>query len=96
MKTKKRPAPKVSESVEAESPVAVARSSLVTAEPVEGFITKKEIARRLKREPRTIERWMRDQILPFIKIGKGRRGAVLFSWPVVQHHLATRFGVAGK
>ena len=61
------------------------------------YLTKSEIAERLRREPRTIERWMRAGIIPYLKIGMDKKarkaGAVLFSWPDVQLHLSRRFGV---
>ena len=59
----------------------------------EGYILKPEVAHRMSKTTRTIERWMREGILPFIKIGKGRRATVLFVWSDIQERLNTRFGV---
>ena len=58
----------------------------------DAYLVKREIAARLRKEPRTIERWMRQGILPYRKLGKGRRATVLFSWPEVETALKSRFG----
>lgn len=50
---------------------------------VDGYVGKPEIAHRLNRTPRSIEKWMRQGRLPFLKIGR----AVLFHWPTVEKHL---------
>jgi hypothetical protein len=63
---------------------------------VEGYIVKNEVARRLQKTPRTVERWMREGIIPHIKVGKGSRATVLFSWPQIEAHLASRFGIGGN
>lgn len=58
-----------------------------TPEPVttpEGYLTKKEIAKRCCRTSRTIEVWMQRGYLPFIKLGR----SVLFKWADVERHLA--------
>ena len=55
----------------------------------EGLITKAEVARRLKKTPRTVEYWQKKGIIPFVKVNQ----SVLFNWPVVVKHLETRFGV---
>lgn len=47
--------------------------------PAGDFITKKELAARLRKSPRCIELWMRRRYLPYIKV----RRSVLFSWPEV-------------
>jgi len=56
---------------------------------VEGYITKNEVARRLKKSVRTVENWQRRGIIPFVKAGH----SALFNWPVVQRHLDSRYGV---
>jgi hypothetical protein len=38
---------------------------------------------------------MRQGILPYIKIGRGRRATVLFSWPIVEQHLTAKFQRGG-
>jgi len=59
------------------------------AASTEGLITKAEVARRLKKTPRTIEYWQKKGIIPFVKINQ----SVLFNWPLVVKHLETHYGV---
>ena len=59
----------------------------------DGFISKKEVARRLGKTARTVEQWMRRGIIPYLKIGKGRRATVLFKWTDIEAHLKTYYGV---
>ena len=49
----------------------------------EEFINKKELARRIKRSPRTIGAWMRNGTLPYYKVG----AAVLFKYSEVEEHI---------
>jgi excisionase family DNA binding protein len=58
----------------------------------EGYITKEEVARRLKKAVRTIENWQRKGLLPFVKMER----SVLFSWPDVVEHLQRNFRVCRK
>jgi hypothetical protein len=67
-----------------------------TAPVTDGFLLKREVAARLRKKPRTIERWMALGILPFIKVGKGRRAAVLFKWADVEATLQTNYGCGGS
>ncbi len=53
-------------------------------QPVEGFINKVELARRLGKKLRTVDNWMRRGLLPYYKIG-GR--SVSFRWNEVVEHL---------
>ena len=62
---------------------------------LEGYLVKAQIARLIQKDERTVERYMREGIVPYIKLGKGRRATVLFSWPDVQEHFVKRFGVSG-
>lgn len=65
-------------------------------QPVEappGYIQKQELARRLCKTTKTVERWMQEGAIPYMKIGTGRRATVLFRWDVVQAHLESKFGV---
>ena len=55
----------------------------------EGYITKEEVARRLKKTVRTVENWQRRGYIPFIKAGR----SVLFNWVDVQGHLQKHFRV---
>lgn len=54
-----------------------------------GYISKAEMAQRLSRTGRTVEKWMRAGRLPFLKIGR----SVLFHWPTVEKHLNERYQV---
>ena len=49
----------------------------------DGLLLKPELARRLRRSPRTVDLWMRQGKLPYLKIGK----TVLFRWPDVLEKL---------
>jgi excisionase family DNA binding protein len=55
----------------------------------EGYITKKELALRLKKSERTIELWQRKGIIPYIKA----RQSVLFKWADVEQHLQAHFRI---
>jgi excisionase family DNA binding protein len=55
----------------------------------EGFITKEEVAARLKKTPRTVENWQRRGYIPFVKAGR----SVLYKWSDVEAHLREKFGV---
>jgi len=52
--------------------------------PVEEFIDKREVARRLKKRVRTIDNWMKRGILPYYKIGR----SVCFRWSEIEAALA--------
>lgn len=52
--------------------------------PLEGFIGKAEVARRLNKTLRTVDNWMQRGILPYYKIGR----SVEFKWSEVETHLA--------
>jgi hypothetical protein len=47
------------------------------------LLNKPELAARLRRSPRTVDLWMRQGKLPYLKIGK----TVLFRWPDVLEKL---------
>ncbi len=66
-------------------------SILSTAESDE-FLTKKELAARLKINVRTIERWQRDGEVPHYKF----RNVVLFHWPELLTHLKAKYRVASR
>ena len=63
----------------------------VLAEPLghEGFISKRELARRLNKSLRTIVYWQRHGIIPYIKCGR----SALFKWTDVLAHLEKNFRV---
>ena len=49
----------------------------------EEFISKTEVARRLKKRTRTIENWMKQGLLPYYKINH----SVAFKWSEIEAHL---------
>ena len=59
---------------------------------VEGYLTKEEVAKLLKKTVRTIENWQRRGILPFVKVGR----SVLFNWADVQAHIQSNFRVCRR
>ena len=71
-------------------------AALPAAPVIDGYLLKREVAERLRKQPRTIERWMSLGILPFIKCGEGRRAAVLFKWPDVEAALLANYGHGGS
>ncbi len=62
----------------------------------ENYISKTEVAVRLGMTARTIEHWMRRGIIPYLKIGKGRRATVLFKWADIEAHLKANYGVGNN
>jgi hypothetical protein len=62
----------------------------------DGYLVKAQLARMIQKDERTVERYMRLGIVPYIKLGKGRRATVLFSWPDVKEHLVKCFGVTPR
>ena len=58
----------------------------------EVYITKEEVAKRLMKTARTVERWQRRGYIPFVKVGQ----AVLYKWADIEARLDQRFGVAMK
>ena len=58
----------------------------------EYFLTKNEVAQRLRKTPRTIENYLRLGLIPYVKIGR----SVLLSWPDVQAALRDNFTINAK
>jgi excisionase family DNA binding protein len=58
----------------------------------EGYITKEEVAKRLKKTVRTVENWQARGIIPFVKAGR----SVLFKWTDVESHLQSNFRIVRK
>ena len=54
------------------------------------LLTKIDLVERLRVKPRTVDNWMAEGRLPFLKVGK----TVRFSWPAVKKSLL-RFEVGG-
>jgi len=59
------------------------------AESTDEILEKPETARRLKISTRTLDQWMRDGRVPFLKIGK----TVRFRWTDVVTHLDQKYRV---
>ena len=74
-------------------PTQSPQPTLQEVAPKENYITKAEVAARLGMTARTIEHWMRFGILPYLKIGKGRRATVFFKWVDIEAHLKANYGV---
>ncbi len=60
--------------------------------PVEGFIAKPEVARRLNKTVRTVENWMTKGILPYYKLGR----TVAFRWSEIEAHTKANFRVNSR
>jgi excisionase family DNA binding protein len=60
-----------------------------TAPQPEPYINKAEVARRLGKEVRTIDNWMRQGKIPYFKIGR----SVNFKWSDVDAFMRERFRV---
>jgi excisionase family DNA binding protein len=58
----------------------------------EPYINKPEVARRLGRTTRAVEKMMRRGIIPYYKLGY----RVCFRWSEIQAHLAERYRVNGR
>jgi excisionase family DNA binding protein len=70
--------------------IVVADSNQIPAG--ERYLSKVEVAARLGMTARTIEHWMQRGIIPYFKIGKGRRATVLFKWAEIEAHLKANYG----
>ncbi|HEY5912880.1 MAG TPA: helix-turn-helix domain-containing protein [Verrucomicrobiae bacterium] len=53
----------------------------------EEFITKEEVAHRLKKTKRTVEKWQRCGVIPFYKVGN----AIFYRWSDIVVHLQRHF-----
>lgn len=68
---------------------SVPQNQSIGAQQPEPYIDKAEVARRLRKQVRTIDNWMRDGKIPYFKIGR----SVNFKWSDVESHLAANFRV---
>ena len=68
-----------------------AKLGLRPVEPPD-FLTKIELAERLRKTTRTIDAWVARGFLPHVKIGR----AILFSWEAVEAHIKANFTVHGR
>lgn len=73
----------------AECPAGTPDATALEGEP---FITKGEVARRLRKPVRTVEDWMQRRVIPFYKLGQ----AVRFRWSEIQAHFAACYRVAAE
>ena len=53
------------------------------------YLTKLEVAQRLRKQVRTIDNWMRKGFLPYYKVGR----SVTFKWSDVQSHFDANYRV---
>jgi len=67
-------------------------AAAVSSAPIEDYITKQEVARRLRKPVRTVDAWMREGIVPFYKV----KHAVRFRWSEIQAHWAARYRLCPK
>ena len=61
-----------------------------SAPVAEEYISKAEVARRLRKRVRTVDNWMRLGILPYYKIGR----SVAFKWSEIEQQLSRTCRVA--
>lgn len=71
---------------------SVPQNQPIGAQQPEPYIDKVEVARRLRKQVRTIDNWMRDGKLPYFKIGR----SVNFKWSDVEAYLAAHFRVCRR
>lgn len=68
--------------------ISVPQSAAQAQQP-EPYINKAEVARRLGKEVRTIDNWMRQGKIPYFKIGR----SVNFKWSDVDAFMQAKFRV---
>lgn len=66
-----------------------ADNSTGNAERLDEFLTKKELAARLKVSVRTVEQWQHDGHIPYLRVA----GVLLFHWPAVVKALTEKFTI---
>jgi hypothetical protein len=78
-----------------ERKTAIANGATASPAPAPGqrLITKAELAAALQFNPRTINNFMKQRKIPFIKVGSGRQADVRFDLDEVILALKTRCGV---
>lgn len=84
-----KPAAIAATSPDSSVPCSDSQLSTLNSQLPKEFITKDEVARRLRKTPRTIEKWQSTGVIPFIKIGT----TVLYNWPDLGDHLQQHFRV---
>ena len=74
------------------APGAAVGDGRAPGKAVEQFIDKIEVARRLNKNQRTVDNWMKRGLLPYYKIGR----TVTFRWSEVEAYLAQTCRVARR
>ena len=72
----------------AASPLTQTLSTSGVVKVFEGWVTRELIAAHLSVDPRTIDRWVRGGLIPFIKIGTGRNSSIRFRRSAVDQALS--------
>lgn len=57
-----------------------------------GYLTKEQVAERFQKSPKTIGRWCKEGILPYIKLGDSKSDTLLFDWEDIRKRLRDKFG----
>jgi hypothetical protein len=60
----------------------------------DGLLNKAEVAKKLRISPRTLDAWMSAGLVPYLKLGHGRRGTVRFQYRGVLEALR-RYQIGG-
>lgn len=58
----------------------------------EEYLTKRELAVKLRKTPRTIELWMSQGLIPYARLGR----SILFHWPTVQESINAKMQGGGR
>jgi hypothetical protein len=61
-----------------------------------GFTTKRDVAARMHKSEKTINRLMAEGKIPYLKIGSGKQATVLFDWEDVKASLKRHYGKGGQ
>ena len=70
----------------------VARQQVVEPNPLVALLSKRQLAERLGVTSRTIDTWMAQQRIPYLKIGR----SVRFSFDEVSSHLKEKYRVGAR
>jgi len=65
------------------------QAAVAVAPGPEGYIDKRELAKRLGRTPRSVDTYMALGMVPFYKLGR----TVAFKWSEVDAHIRTHYRV---
>lgn len=67
-------------------------STSQNADKIDGLIDKVELARRIGKCSRTVDNWLRERRIPYLKVGR----AVLFDWADVLAYMNARYRVGPR